>query len=97
MAYTHIKLEVSDKIAWLVFNRPNQLNAMNALMMNEIVDALEKINTMSPEEAVVCIITAEGKAFMAGADLKEYAQQTKEDFDAFQTKGRSLYAAIEGN
>ena len=97
MAYTHIKLEVSDKIAWLVFNRPDQLNAMNALMMNEIVDALEKINTMSSEEVVVCIITGEGKAFMAGADLKEYAQQTKEQFDAFQTKGRSLYAAIEGN
>lgn len=97
MAYTHIKLEISDKIAWLIFNRPDQLNAMNALMMNEIVDALEKVNTMPSEEVVVCIITGEGKAFMAGADLKEYAQQTKEEFDAFQTKGRSLYAAIEGN
>ncbi len=97
MTYTQIKLEVSDKIAWLIFNRPDQLNAMNALMMNEIVDALEKINTMSSEDVAVCIISGEGKAFMAGADLKEYAKQTKEDFDAFQTKGRSLYAAIEGN
>jgi len=97
MAYTHIKLDISDKIAWLIFNRPDQLNAMNALMMNEIVDALEKINTMSSEDVVVCVISGEGKAFMAGADLKEYAEQTKEDFDAFQTKGRSLYAAIEGN
>jgi enoyl-CoA hydratase/carnithine racemase len=95
--YQHIKLEVSDKVAWIIFNRPDQLNAMNALMMNEIVDALEKVNTMPGEEASVCVITGEGKAFMAGADIKEYAQQTSADFDTFQTKGRSLYATIEGN
>lgn len=95
--YTHIMLEVSEKVAWIIFNRPNQLNAMNALMMHEIVDALEKINTMNSEEVRVCVITGEGKAFMAGADIKEYARQSLEDFDAFQTKGRSLYAAIEGN
>lgn len=95
--YSHIKLKVSEKVAWLTFNRPDQLNAMNVLMMNEIVDALERINTMPSEEVTVCVILGEGKAFMAGADIKEYAQQSIEDFDAFQTKGRSLYAAIEGN
>jgi len=34
---------------------------------------------------------------MAGADIKEYAQQTQEQFEDFQLKGRSLYAAIEDN
>lgn len=95
--YSYIKLKVSEKVAWLLFNRPEQLNAMNAKMMNEIVDALEKINTMPSEEVSICVISGEGKAFMAGADIKEYAQQSIEDFDAFQTKGRSLYTAIEGN
>ena len=97
MSYTYIKLEISDRIAWLVFNRPNQLNAMNASMLDEIIDALEKVNRMLPEEVAVCILTGEGKAFMAGADIKEYAQQTSEEFNKFQTKGMSLYAAIEGN
>jgi len=97
MSYQHIKLLLQDKIAWLIFNRPDQLNAMNACMMNEIVDALETVNCMPSSEASVCIITGEGRAFMAGADIKEYAQQSLAEFDAFQTKGRSLYAAIEGN
>lgn len=95
--YQHIKLEISEKVAWIKFNRPDQLNAMNALMMNEIVNALQKVNTIPGEEASVCVITGEGKAFMAGADIKEYAQQSRMEFDAFQTKGRSLYANIEGN
>jgi enoyl-CoA hydratase/3-hydroxypropionyl-coenzyme A dehydratase len=34
---------------------------------------------------------------MAGADIKEYAQQTEAQFDAFQIKGHSLYAGIENN
>jgi enoyl-CoA hydratase/carnithine racemase len=43
------------------------------------------------------MIIGEGKAFMAGADIKEYAQQTSAEFEAFQTMGRNLYTAIEGN
>lgn len=96
-SYKQIKLEVSKKVAWVIFNRPDQLNAMNGVMMNEIVHALGIVNTMPTEKASICVITGEGKAFMAGADIKEYAKQTKEEFDAFQTKGRSLYASIEGN
>jgi len=45
----------------------------------------------------VGLIIGEGKAFMAGADIKEYAQQTAVEFESFQTLGRSLYAGIEGN
>lgn len=97
MTYKHIILEVKEQAAWIIFNRPDQLNAMNAQMMNEIVDALEQVNTLPCEEASVCVISGKGKAFMAGADIKEYALQTRDEFDAFQTKGRSLYAAIEGN
>ncbi len=97
MEFQHIKYSVSDRIAWIRFNRPDQLNAMNKLMMHEIVEALGKVNMAQETEIGVCVITGEGKAFMAGADIKEYAQQTREQFDAFQLKGRSLYAAIEGN
>lgn len=97
MEFQHIKYSVSDRIAWIRFNRPDQLNAMNKLMMHEIVEALGMVNKATPNQVGVCIITGEGKAFMAGADIKEYAQQTCEQFDAFQLKGRSLYAAIEGN
>ena len=97
MKYQHILFDVKDKIAWLTFNRPEQLNAMNAQMMNEIIHALGEINEADAKQVRVAVITGAGKAFMAGADIKEYAQQTQEQFEDFQTKGRSLYAAIEGN
>ena len=97
MEFKFIKYTVDQKIAWIKFNRPDQLNAMNRQMMEEIIEALNLVNIASGEEIKVGILIGEGKAFMAGADIKEYAQQTKAQFETFQIKGRSLYAAIEGN
>ena len=97
MKYEHIILEIHNKIAWIKFNRPEQLNAMNALMMDEIIHALDFVNKANSSEIGVVVITGAGKAFMAGADIKEYAQQTEAQFDAFQLKGHSLYAGIENN
>ena len=88
-----IQIEVTDKIAVLKFNRSSQLNAMNRLMMDEIVEGIRWIN--SNNEVNVAVITGEGRAFMAGADIKEYGSQTAEEFDAFQEKGKQLYDAIE--
>ncbi len=97
MKYEHIILEINNKIAWLKFNRPEQLNAMNALMMDEIIHALDFVDKADTSEIGVVVITGAGKAFMAGADIKEYAQQTEAQFDDFQLKGHSLYAGIENN
>lgn len=97
MQYQHIQFETRNKVAWLNFNRPQQLNAMNAQMMNEIIHALGVVNSADAKHVGVAVITGSGKAFMAGADIKEYAQQTQEQFEDFQTRGRSLYVAIEGN
>lgn len=97
MKYQYILFEVAGKIAWLTFNRPEQLNAMNAQMMNEIIHALEAIHAADSSQVRIAVITGAGKAFMAGADIKEYAQQTQKQFEDFQTRGRSLYAVIEGN
>lgn len=97
MKHTHIQFYVEDKIAWIEFDRPAQLNAMNAVMMNEITKALEYVNVLPFSDVSVCVLSGYGKAFMAGADLKEYANQSQQEFDAFQVKGRSLYSLIEGN
>ena len=70
---------------------------MNALMMDEIIHALDYVDKADTSEIGVVVITGAGKAFMAGADIKEYAQQTEAQFDAFQLKGHSLYAGIENN
>jgi enoyl-CoA hydratase/carnithine racemase len=97
MTYQHILFEVRDKIAWIAFNRQDQLNAMNARMMNEIIYALKEINAADSKMLRVAVIIGLGKAFMAGADIKEYAKQTQAEFEDFQSRGHSLYEAIEGN
>ena len=97
MSYRYIQVEKKNKIAWIIFNRPDQLNAMNAIMMEEMIDALEMVHTANNNEIAVVVITGAGKAFMAGADIKEYAKQTRAQFDDFQIKGHSLYTAIEKN
>jgi enoyl-CoA hydratase/carnithine racemase len=88
-----ILVSENESVATLTFNRPHLLNAMNREMMDEIIDALELIT--DNENIRVAIITGEGRAFMAGADIKEYAVQTGEQFKAFQNKGKELYRLIE--
>lgn len=88
-----IQVEIFDNVALLKFNRPEQLNAMNRQMMDEIITAIHQIN--ENDEVYVAIISGEGRAFMAGADIKEYGNQTHEEFESFQEKGKQLYDAIE--
>ena len=91
--YKNITVNIKNKIAVLSFNRPDQLNAMNREMMDEIIGAIEEINANN--EVHVAIIRGEGRAFMAGADIKEYGSQTSEQFKAFQDRGVKLYETIE--
>jgi enoyl-CoA hydratase/carnithine racemase len=91
--YDTITYAIRDGVAHLTFNRPDLLNAMNRQMMDEIINALHAIT--SNEETMVAVITGNGRAFMAGADIKEYALQTPAQFQSFQQKGRELYALIE--
>ena len=89
-----VLLHQADGIATLTFNRPSQLNAMNREMMESIIATLDAVN--QDAESRVLVITGEGRAFMAGADIKEYACQTREAFESFQVLGRRVYDAIEG-
>ncbi len=91
--FNHIIVKTEDNIGYLIFNRPSQLNAMNREMMDEIISAIEAINDNDNVRAAV--ITGKGRAFMAGADIKEYGNQTPEQFKAFQEQGIKLYEAIE--
>jgi enoyl-CoA hydratase/carnithine racemase len=79
----------------VTFRRADQLNAMNRRMQAEITQAFERLS--EDREIGAIVVTGEGRGFMAGADIKEYAAQTGPEFDAFQKAGGRMYAAIEGN
>jgi enoyl-CoA hydratase/3-hydroxypropionyl-coenzyme A dehydratase len=89
----YIETDVRDGLGILRFNRPEQLNAMNREMMDAIIGALEAL--AADERVRVAVITGSGRAFMAGADIKEYAAQTPEEFADFRKKGMRLYELIE--
>ena len=60
--------EVRDGAAWIILNRPEARNALSAQLVNELFAHLQTANA---DDAVRCIvITGNGKAFCAGADLK---------------------------
>jgi enoyl-CoA hydratase/carnithine racemase len=94
-AYHTLTVETSGRVAIVTFRRADQLNAMNRLMQSEIIEVFEALSGDAGVGAIV--VTGEGRGFMAGADIKEYAAQTGAEFDAFQAVGTRMYAAIESN
>ncbi|MBW1782603.1 MAG: enoyl-CoA hydratase/isomerase family protein [Deltaproteobacteria bacterium] len=67
--YNAIRLEKRDGIGYLTLNRPEVRNAFNQEMIDELTDALRRID--KDAEIQVLIITGAGKAFQAGADIAE--------------------------
>ncbi len=94
-AYQTLTVETSGRVAIVTFRRADQLNAMNRVMQGEITEAFEALSGDAGVGAIV--VTGEGRGFMAGADIKEYAAQTGPEFDTFQAAGMRMYAAIENN
>mmetsp|Transcript_14127 Transcript_14127/g.17123 ORF Transcript_14127/g.17123 Transcript_14127/m.17123 type:complete len:291 (-) Transcript_14127:246-1118(-) len=71
--FDNILTEVKDGIATLTLNRPKALNALNFAVMADVITALKRFDD-DPE--VRCIVmTGAGRAFAAGADIKEMEKQ----------------------
>jgi enoyl-CoA hydratase/carnithine racemase len=62
-----LTLDVHDGIATVTLNRPDQLNAFNVAMRDELIAAIDATDADDAVRAVV--ITGAGRAFCAGADL----------------------------
>ncbi len=69
MSYSNLKFIKEGHIGILTLSRPKALNALNTELLLELSDATEKIS--GDESIHVLIITGEGKAFVAGADITE--------------------------
>lgn len=93
--YKTIQYSVNEGIAEIRFHRPNQLNALNLTMIEELTEALEQVH-YSPESQLL-VLTGNGKGFMSGADIKWYARQSDQEFRDFQNKARRMYNLIETN
>jgi enoyl-CoA hydratase len=74
-AFETLLLERSGNVVILTVNRPDKRNALNATVRREIVDALDALR--GDDACRVLVLTGAGdKAFVAGADINEFAQRT---------------------
>ena len=74
MSYSNfecLKIERHGHVGWLLNNRPNQLNAMNALIRDEFAQAWTELDN-DPQVRVI-VHTGEGRAFQTGVDVTEIA------------------------
>ena len=70
--YENIKYEVSEGIGYVTINRPKALNALNMDVLTDLYAAFTEIEADETVKAV--IVTGEGKAFVAGADIAQMSQ-----------------------
>ena len=76
MSYETITFEVEKGVGVLTMNRPDNLNAMNQKMINEMMDVQTRVETDTSVNALV--LTGSGRSFCAGYDLKEAYEESGE-------------------
>ena len=105
MSYQHLTVSVQDRIATLTVNRPDKLNALNAVVIGELGRAIDEL--VASEDVGAVILTGAGRAFVAGADIAELsavsalearrlARRGQEIFRRFETSPKPTVAAVNG-
>lgn len=106
MSYANLELQNNDGVCVITLNRPSKLNALNDALIAELRAAIDGLKDDASVGAVV--ITGAGeKAFVAGADIAELAENSPTQgaatsrrgqacFDAIETLGKPVIAAING-
>ena len=74
MQYQQIILQRNEAVATIILNRPEKLNALTAIMLEEWRACLEQLK--SDESCRIIIVTGNGKSWSAGVDLSAF-QETK--------------------
>ena len=91
--YNNLKYEVKSKIAYITINRPEALNALNSDVLDELYVAFS--SAANDDEVKAVILTGEGKAFVAGADIAEMNGLNLQEGKAMMAKGHKVMNFIE--
>jgi enoyl-CoA hydratase len=95
MNYENILVSIEEKIATVTINRPTKLNALNKKTINDLQKAFKLL--AKNNDIRVIILTGSGeKAFVAGADISEFANYSIEEGTALAAEGQEkLFDFIE--
>ncbi len=100
-----VLFEIHERVATITLNRPDALNAINAELGAGLMEALRRVR--ADDEIRVAVLTGNGRAFCAGADLRSrspgasggpaevFATDERESFATFDTK-KPVIAAVNG-
>lgn len=91
--YQTIRYEEKHGVAVLTINRPEALNALNAVVITELEDAVSRMEAQ--RSLSVLIITGEGRSFVAGADIAEQAPLDLDGGRRWGRRGSALMRRIE--
>jgi enoyl-CoA hydratase len=92
MGYETVILNVTDGIATLRLNRPDQRNALNLQMCDDLKAAAETVAASTTIR--VLLVAANGPAFCGGADLKERENKDAEWVRERRRRSYAAYAAL---
>jgi enoyl-CoA hydratase len=94
MIYSTIKTDLENKIFTITINRPEKMNALNKMVLEELDKVMDEVYNDKNIEAV--IITGAGeKAFVAGADISEFTLVNDNEGAALAKKGQDVFFKIE--
>ena len=89
MSYTNILSQSQSGITTITINRPSKLNALNSQTIEELHTAFERAD--ADTQTKVIIITGSGdKAFVAGADISEFADFSVAQGEKLAAQGQAL-------
>src|SRR5688500_12336383 len=92
--YQNLLTELENEIFIVTINRPDKLNALNRVVLEELNKALDEV--YSKKEIRSVIITGAGpKAFVAGADISEFVGLNKSQAIELAKKGQDTFFRIE--
>jgi enoyl-CoA hydratase len=92
MDFKNILVEIKDKVGIIKINRPEALNALNKDTLLELNRAISNLN--EDEKVRVVILTGEGKAFVAGADIAQMKEMSPIEAKEFSHLGQSVFYQI---
>ncbi|BBD71704.1 crotonase [Sulfodiicoccus acidiphilus] len=83
-----LRIERYGQVYVLLLNRPDKLNTINLLMLEELSKALQELSSL--DELRVLVIRGNGRAFCAGADVSEFIKLTPSTALNFSRKGKEV-------
>jgi len=92
MTYEILQIEKKDEIAIITISRPKAMNALNSRFFEEMDHAVEQFRRDIDLRAI--IITGDGKAFVAGADIAEMQDKAKQEATVFSKHGQKTFASF---